>query len=129
MIKERYAYFLIDILIIFLGVFNYVFPGIINEKINIIFYIELIAFSIFGFIFFFLIASIIKSITLPPSNAGKGSIFINPKFILKYAVRYRIDSTLVCLASPTTEYIPIGPDNALSDILPVIKLIIIAHIV
>ncbi len=55
MIKEKYASFLIDILIIFLGVFNYVFPGIINEKINIIFYIELIAFSVINLLEYFIV--------------------------------------------------------------------------
>ncbi len=73
------------------------------------------AFSIFGFIFFFLIASMIKKNTLPPSHAGNGKIFINPRFKLKYAIKYKTDSALVFAASPTIEYTPIGPDSAFSD--------------
>ena len=46
MIKEKYASFLIDILIIFLGIYNYVFPGMISEKITLMFYVELVAFAV-----------------------------------------------------------------------------------
>lgn len=84
-------------------------------------------FSTSGFTLLPLIASIITNNTLPPSNAGNGIALITAKFMLKYDVRYK--SCLNVPALLTTVYIPIGPDNADKDNLPVNKLIIISNIV
>ena len=51
-----------------------------------------------------------------------------PKLILKYAVKNIIFSNPAFLDSPTTVYIPTGPDKLLIDIPPVNKLPIVAPI-
>ena len=55
MIKEKYVSFLIDILIIFLGIYNYVFPGMISEKITLMFYVELVAFAVINLLEYFIV--------------------------------------------------------------------------
>ena len=63
--------------------------------------------------------------TLPPSNAGKGNIFIIPTFNDKYAVIYNkklnAAPNLYVNVLPMTWYIPTGPDRLDKAIFPVNK--------
>ena len=57
--------------------------------------------------------------SLPPSSAGKGTRFINPRFILIRTVMLRSERKPSAAASPIAEDMPTGPDTASRVYLPV----------
>ena len=72
---------------------------------------------------FFVTISTAKVISLPPSSAGIGRRFINPRFMLIRSVILRSDATPARAASPIALDIPTGPETAESEYLPVIGLL------
>ena len=80
-----------------------------------------IVFSTLGFTLLPFIFSIIRNNICPPSNAGIGSRFIKPTFILISASNDNTDTKPVFAAEPTILNIPTGPASSFILNLPVIK--------
>ena len=82
--------------------------------------------SVFSFIGFLLIASIIKISIFPPSNAGIGKRFVTPSDIEINAIIYT--NSLIPFVLDTTSDIPTGPIILSTPICPVNSCFILSTI-